>query len=134
MSIPHLAVTSVTITTPDPRLSAEFYSRLLDRAVSEVGDTVPGRPETVDWAAVRAPRGSGELTLGFEYEREWRRPVWPSEPERQSATQHLDIQVDDLAAAVDHAVAAGARPASFQPQEDVRVLYDPVGHPFCLFL
>jgi hypothetical protein len=24
--------------------------------------------------------------------------------------------------------------ADFQPQEDVRVLFDPVGHPFCLFL
>jgi hypothetical protein len=24
--------------------------------------------------------------------------------------------------------------ADFQPQEDVRVLSDPVGHPFCLYL
>ena len=23
--------------------------------------------------------------------------------------------------------------SSFQPQEQVRVLFDPVGHPFCLF-
>jgi hypothetical protein len=24
--------------------------------------------------------------------------------------------------------------ADFQPQDDVRVLFDPDGHPFCLFL
>ena len=27
----------------------------------------------------------------------------------------------------------GATLAGFQPQEDVRVLYDPAGHPFCLY-
>jgi len=47
---------------------------------------------------------------------------------------HLDIQVDDLDAAVEHAVAAGARLADHQPQERVRVMLDPAGHPFCLFL
>ncbi|MFE9031605.1 VOC family protein [Streptomyces iakyrus] len=30
------------------------------------------------------------------------------------------------------AVAEGARLAGFQPQDDVRVLLDPAGHPFCL--
>ncbi|HSZ43609.1 MAG TPA: hypothetical protein VK817_26890 [Trebonia sp.] len=28
----------------------------------------------------------------------------------------------------------GAVVAGFQPQEDVRVLLDPAGHPFCLYL
>jgi hypothetical protein len=46
---------------------------------------------------------------------------------------HLDIEVDDLPAAVEHALALGAAPAGFQPQDDVRVLLDPAGHPFCLF-
>jgi hypothetical protein len=46
---------------------------------------------------------------------------------------HLDVHVDDLAAAVEFAVSLGARPAAFQPQEDVRVMLDPAGHPFCLF-
>jgi hypothetical protein len=32
------------------------------------------------------------------------------------------------------AVALGAAAADFQPQDDVRVLCDPVGHPFCLFV
>jgi hypothetical protein len=47
--------------------------------------------------------------------------------------QHLDIQVDDLDSAVEWAAACGARIAEFQPQHDVRVMFDPAGHPFCLF-
>ncbi|MGB6455424.1 MAG: VOC family protein [Streptosporangiaceae bacterium] len=43
------------------------------------------------------------------------------------------MQVDDLASAVEWAIACGARIAEFQPQEDVRVMFDPAGHPFCLF-
>jgi Glyoxalase-like domain len=47
---------------------------------------------------------------------------------------HLDIAVEDLATAGEHAVAAGAVLAGYQPQDDVRVYLDPAGHPFCLFL
>ena len=46
---------------------------------------------------------------------------------------HLDFEVTDLPAAVAHAVELGAREAAFQPQDDVRVLLDPAGHPFCLY-
>jgi hypothetical protein len=42
--------------------------------------------------------------------------------------------VEDLEAAVDHAKELGAREAGYQPQETVRVMLDPVGHPFCLHL
>ena len=47
---------------------------------------------------------------------------------------HLDIAVEDLAAAGEYAIAAGAVLAGYQPQDDVRVYLDPAGHPFCLFL
>ena len=46
---------------------------------------------------------------------------------------HIDIAVDDLAVAVADAVSLVATLAEFQPQEDVRVLLDPAGHPFCLY-
>jgi hypothetical protein len=46
---------------------------------------------------------------------------------------HLDIRVHDLGAAVAHALACGARLAGYQGREDLRVLLDPAGHPFCLF-
>lgn len=45
---------------------------------------------------------------------------------------HLDIEVNDLSSAVEDAFALGA--TDFQPQDDVRVLFDPAGHPFCLFV
>ncbi len=46
---------------------------------------------------------------------------------------HLDFEVVNLEAAVAHALELGAEEAAFQPQENVRVLLDPAGHPFCLY-
>ncbi len=46
---------------------------------------------------------------------------------------HLDIEVDDLDDGVAWAIEAGATLAEHQPQDDVRVMLDPAGHPFCLF-
>jgi hypothetical protein len=69
----------------------------------------------------------------IEYEAQYTPPVWPSEPGKQHITVHLDIEVRDLDAAVSWAIEAGAALTSFQPQEHVRVLLDPAGHPFCLF-
>jgi Glyoxalase-like domain len=37
-----------------------------------------------------------------------------------------------FAPAVAEAVALGAKVADHQPQDNVRVLFDPAGHPFCL--
>jgi hypothetical protein len=47
---------------------------------------------------------------------------------------HLDIHVDELDEGGAHALAVGAILADFQPQDDVRVYFDPAGHPFCLFI
>ena len=47
---------------------------------------------------------------------------------------HFDFQVADLDAAVTEAVRLGATVAEHQPQEHVRVMLDPAGHPFCLCL
>ena len=46
---------------------------------------------------------------------------------------HLDVAAEDLDAAVAWALELGATLAEHQPQDDVRVLLDPDGHPFCLF-
>jgi Glyoxalase-like domain len=58
----------------------------------------------------------------------------PGRKRPQRAMMHLDLQVEDLDAAVADAVALGARVAEFQPQDDVRVRLDPAGHPVCLCL
>ncbi|MGB2700964.1 MAG: VOC family protein [Candidatus Phosphoribacter baldrii] len=48
---------------------------------------------------------------------------------------HLEVRVDgDLLTAVDRAIELGATLAAYQPQDDVRVLLDPAGHPFCLWV
>ncbi|MEV8373035.1 VOC family protein [Kribbella sp. NPDC056861] len=125
-----IQVTSVTITTPDPRALAAFYSRLLSQPVTTEEGPRPGAPPTDGWAQIRPIIGP---TLNFEYEAEWTPPQWPSRPGTQHATQHLDIHVNNLEAAVNHALASGATLANHQPQTDVRVLLDPAGHPFCLF-
>lgn len=124
-----LRVTSVTISCPDPRALAAFYATLLGTEVRVSEPSRPGEPESAGWAQLSA----GAVTLNFEHEREWRTPVWPARHGEQTATAHLDIAVDDLGAAVEWAVACGARVADVQPQEGVRVMIDPAGHPFCLF-
>jgi hypothetical protein len=40
----------------------------------------------------------------------------------------------DLESEVARAEVLGARQAEWQPQDDVRVMLDPAGHPFCLFV
>lgn len=130
-----LQVSSVTIGAPNPRELATFYERLLGWTASALDGPPPGGPPQAGWAQLRSPsQGPGLLTLNIEYEKEYVRPVWPSEPGKQHITAHLDIPVDDLDAAVARALEAGATLAEFQPQEDVRVMLDPAGHPFCLFL
>jgi catechol 2,3-dioxygenase-like lactoylglutathione lyase family enzyme len=128
-----LMVTSVTIMAPDPRALAQFYARLLGRPVTTVEGPRADEPATAGWAQIRPLPGTAEPTLNFEYETQWAPPAWPAAPHRQTSTAHLDIWVQDLDAGCAHAVAAGATLAAVQPQETVRVLIDPAGHPFCLF-
>lgn len=80
------------------------------------------------------PPGTGGTSPAFETEPAYVPPVWPGRnPGDQQMMLHLDIEVDDLAAETARAVAEGARLAEYQPQDDVRVLLDPSGHPFCLW-
>jgi catechol 2,3-dioxygenase-like lactoylglutathione lyase family enzyme len=128
-----LDLTSVTLGCPDPRELAAFYARLLDAEITASELPRVGEPANAGWAQLRTSGDRRAITLNFEFERQWRTPVWPSEPDRQHITQHLDIHVDDLAEAVAWAEACGARQADHQPQDDVRVMIDPAGHPFCLY-
>lgn len=126
---PSLELTSVTISTPAPRDSAAFYARLLGADITASEPAQPGKPPEDGWAQLKTER----VTLNFEYEEFWTTPVWPAQLGKQTATQHLDLLVHDLPAAVDWAVQCGAREATEQPQGGVRVMIDPQGHPFCLF-
>jgi hypothetical protein len=82
----------------------------------------------------RSRKGHWLGTVIDAREAEWVRPTWPAVDGRQQMIMHLDIEVGDLEAAVSHALELGATLADFQPQKDVRVLLDPAGHPFCLYV
>ncbi|HET7723410.1 MAG TPA: VOC family protein [Propionibacteriaceae bacterium] len=119
---PAISATSVTVMAPDPPLLARFYARLLGAELTS---------DDAGWAQLRTAEG---FTISVEEERQWQRPVWPATPGSHTSTMHLDLRVEDLAAAEAWAVECGAVASEFQPQDDVRVMIDPAGHPFCLFL
>ncbi|MFE3036143.1 VOC family protein [Streptomyces canus] len=118
-------LSTVVLDAHDAHELAAFYQQLLGYVV---------RAEEPDWVLIGPPPGSGGTSLAFETEPAYVPPVWPTRrPGDQQMMLHLDIEVDDLEAETARAVAQGARPAEYQPQDDVRVLYDPSGHPFCLW-
>ena len=80
-----------------------------------------------------APSEDAGYNLAFQREEHYVRPVWPTAAGKAQMQLHLDIEVDDLEEAVAYAVEVGAEEASYQPQQDVRVMLDPAGHPFCLY-
>ncbi|HSU73460.1 MAG TPA: VOC family protein [Terrabacter sp.] len=114
----------VVLDAPDASALAHFYQRLLGWTFYK---------DTPDWATL-APSETAGYNLSFQTEPSYVRPVWPSEPGEPLMMLHLDLEVDDLEVAVAYAVEVGASVASFQPQEDVRVMLDPAGHPFCLYV
>jgi predicted enzyme related to lactoylglutathione lyase len=114
----------VALDAPDPRELARFYADLL-------GWQIFGDSET--WVTLTPSKDAG-YNFAFQKEDNYVRPVWPSEPGEPQMSMHLDIEVDDLEQAVSYAVSVGAELASYQPQQDVRVLLDPAGHPFCLYV
>lgn len=77
---------------------------------------------------------AGGIIISFDVLENYRPPVWPDQPDAQDKMMHFEMQVDDLDAAVAHALASGARLAEYQGLEYVRVMLDPAGHPFCLCL
>jgi predicted enzyme related to lactoylglutathione lyase len=108
------------IEAPDPGALARFYSGLVGWPIAH---EEPG-------TTVLAP-GQGVYVV-FQEAGGYRAPVWPPVDGEQRPMMHFDFQVGDLDAAVAEAVALGASEAAAQPRDNVRVLLDPAGHPFCL--
>ena len=106
-----------TIDCDDPAASAAFYAALLGMEIAHTGD---------DYAMVT---GDGPA-LGFGRVEGYRPPAWPDP--NGGKQFHLDLAVDDIAAAEAEAIELGASLADPQPGDTWRVLLDPAGHPFCL--
>lgn len=121
---PRMRVSTVNLSAAEVPGLSRFYAELLGYAVQE------GDPE---WHYLASSDGS--VALSVQHEPTHLPPVWPQTAEAQQMQAHLEIRVDgDLEAAVDAAIALGATVAAYQPQDDVRVLLDPAGHPFCLWV
>ena len=115
-------VSSTVLGTPDPPGLAHFYRDLLTWEIRE---------EEPEWVVLKPPGGT--TGLAFQLETGHVPPTWPAGPGDQQMQLHLDIGVPDLEAGVRRALELGATQATFQAQDDVRVMLDPAGHPFCLF-
>jgi catechol 2,3-dioxygenase-like lactoylglutathione lyase family enzyme len=121
-SRPYIRLETINIDCADARAMASFYGCLL------------GWETTLDDGDfILMPDPAGGVGLSFQARPDYRPPTWPERPEAQDKMVHLDIRVQDLEAAVAFALGCGARLASYQGREDLRVLLDPAGHPFCLF-
>jgi catechol 2,3-dioxygenase-like lactoylglutathione lyase family enzyme len=123
--MPRFTLTSTVLGAPDPAALATFYQELLDWPIGS---------DEQGWVTLRPEDGGAGLS--FQLEEAHVPPVWPAGPGDQQMQAHLDIEVDDLAAAGAIAESAGARllASATEPHEDLRVYADPAGHPFCLFV
>ena len=103
------------IDCPDPEALAAFYSQLLGQPITY---------RSVDFVVV----ADNTVTSGlaFQLAPDYQPPAWP-DPDRPQQ-MHLDVMVDDVAAAEPAVLALGARRLAGGDH----VYADPAGHPFCL--
>jgi catechol 2,3-dioxygenase-like lactoylglutathione lyase family enzyme len=105
----------VILDCPDPAGLAAFYSELLGLPVTYTSE---------DFVVIAA---SDETSgLAFQLAPDHQPPRWPDPDRPQQA--HLDVMVDDRAAAGRRVIELGAR--RLDTGDDVYA--DPAGHPFCL--
>lgn len=120
--------TTLTLDCRDGEELAQFWSLLL-------GWEVVARDGT-GWLQLRDPDGG--VGLNIQTEVGYQPPVWPEQADRQAKMMHMEVLVDDLEAAVDRVLRLGGAEAHHQPpdrdQRRLRVMRDPAGHPFCLFV
>jgi catechol 2,3-dioxygenase-like lactoylglutathione lyase family enzyme len=109
---------AVSLDAPDPAPLARFYQQVL------------GLEVMFDSADFVALKGAGVL-LTVQRIDGLPEVTWPVGPVPKQI--HLELAVDDLDAAEQAVLAAGATKAGDQPAPDRwRVLIDPAGHPFCI--
>jgi predicted enzyme related to lactoylglutathione lyase len=107
---------------------AEFWATLLGWSVVDSASD----PTLGTWALVKSPDGAQKIELQGLLD--YRPPVWPNADGEQQMMMHLDVAVEDLDAAVTWVESLGGRVAAHQPRPGNRVMLDPAGHPFCLFV
>ncbi|MEO8540248.1 MAG: VOC family protein [bacterium] len=120
---PAITLGTINMDCRDSQPMADFYARLL-------GFEVTWHDPDDDFILMANPAGG--LSISFQPYPDYEPPVWPEQPGEPRKMIHFDMQVENLEEAMAHAIACGARLAEFQGREDLRVMLDPAGHPFCL--
>jgi predicted enzyme related to lactoylglutathione lyase len=116
----NISRTIVVLDAADVNAVSTFWAGLL-------GGTVE---RDDDWHTILV---NGEERMGIQSAPDHVQPEWPDGQPQQI---HLDLYIDDLAAAHQDAVRLGAK--LLKPAEDpnakagFQVYADPAGHPFCL--
>ena len=87
------------------------------------------------WVALRGT--AADMSVNVQAEDWYTRPVWPERRDVPTKMMHFEVQVGDVAAAVESVVALGGQQAEPQPPDrdprTLRVMLDPADHPFCLW-
>lgn len=117
-----MLLAGTVLDSPDARTLAGFYEAFLGWTRTQ---------DEENWVVLTPPDDGTRLS--FQTEPEYVRPVWPSASDAPQMSMHLDIATDNLERSVALAVELGATVADWQPQDDLKVMLDPAGHPFCLF-
>ncbi len=128
-------LTTVCLDCADADALAAFYAELLGWDVVD-RDAESEQAGGSGWVLLADPAGG--VGISCQAEAWYEPPTWPEAPSRLTKMMHFEIAVDVLDTAVATAVAAGARVGSHQPADrnpsELRVMIDPAGHPFCLFV
>lgn len=115
MTRPTIELDYTVLDCPEPVALARFYESILGWDITR---------DDEDWAILRGP---GSVQIAFQHAPDFTPLNWPSEGIRI----HLDFVVDDMKAAGEFVVAAGAELID-DAQSTFWVYRDPVGHLFCL--
>ena len=125
---PSITWTTITLDCADAEVLGAFYTRLF-------GWDIAAR-DGAGWVQLR--NAWGGVGLNLQAEDSYEPPVWPEQPGRQAKMMHFELLVDDLDAAVQLVLGIGGTEAVHQPpdrdQTRIRVMLDPAGHPFCMFV
>jgi predicted enzyme related to lactoylglutathione lyase len=112
--------TTIVLDAPDLEAESSFWAAMYGGAVER----------DWDWHDVRV---NGKTVMGIQLAPNHARPQWPGGDQQQQL--HLDLHVDDIAAADAEAREFGAQVvqrADFATESGFVVYLDPAGHPFCL--
>jgi predicted enzyme related to lactoylglutathione lyase len=125
---PSIRWVRVTLDCRDAEELAAFYAHLFGWEIK----ARDGR----GWLQLSSPAGG--VGLNIQADTAYEPPIWPEVPGAQAKMMHFEVLVDDVDAAARVVHEAGGSEAPHQPSDRdrsrIRVMIDPAGHPFCLFV